>query len=717
MTLSTKVLLGLALGAATGGFFGEGAAFLDVVGKAFVLLLQMTVIPYLSLSLVASLGRLRYDQARQLAGRAGVILLLFYGLAFALILLLPLTYPDWKAASFFSSSLVEPDDGISFLELYIPSNPFHSLAASLVPGVVLFSVVLGIALIGIERKQLLLEVLTTLTDALMKVTGFVVRLAPVGVFAISANATGTMDLAALAGLRVYLWGLVALALLLSLWLLPGLVTALTPLRYREVLGISRGALVTAFATGSVYVVLPLLVEISKKLLEPHIAPELREESQRLVEVVVPVSVNFPSVGKLLGLSFVLFAGWLSGFPLEIAEYPAFVVTGLFTFFDTTVGAIPFLLDLFRVPSDTFELFIVADNIVGNRFGVLVAAVHILTLTLLSVSAMTNGLRIRWPALLRYLALSVGLTLVTLGGVRLMFASMSYEYQGYRSLISMQRVFEGEPAQVVEQIPDPLPPPPPGAGTLDRIRARGLLRVSYVRDRLPFAFRNANGELVGFDVELAHVLASELGVELEFVEVGIDDIPRLLDAGYLDVGISNLMITTRRMEQVSFSTPYLEETLAFIVRDHRRGDFNSRAAAQALEAPRIGLLHSPYYKEKLGRYLPQAKIVALDSPREFFTGNEEELDALLYLAEAGSAWTLVYPAFTVAVPRPDVITVPVACAVARGEEEMVIFLSQWIGLKKRDGTIKDLYDYWILGRPPQEQSRRWSVVRDVLGWVD
>jgi len=716
MTLSTKVLLGLVLGVATGIFFGETIAFLDVVGKAFVLLLQMTVLPYLSLSLVASLGQLSYQQARQLAGTAGAILLVFYGLTSTLILLLPLAYPKWKAASFFSSSLVQQDEAVSFLELYIPANPFHSLAASLVPGVVLFSVVVGIALIGIERKQALLEVLTTLTDALMRVTGYVVRLAPIGVFAISANATGTMDVAAFAGLAVYLWSYIALALLLGLWLLPGLVTALTPLRYREVMGLSRGALVTAFATGSVFVVLPLLVEMSKKMLEPHIDPEQRDEYERLIEVVVPVSVNFPHTGKLLALSFVLFAGWLSGFRLELSEYPALLVTGLFSFFDATVRAIPFLLDLFRVPSDTFELFVVADNIVGNRFGVFVAAVHILCLTLLSVSAMTNSLRIQWPRLLRYLVVSVALTLLTLGCARMLFASMSYEYRGYSDLIAMQRLHEGAPSRLVQDIPAPRPLSP-GETTLDRIRERGVLRVSYVRDRLPFAFRNANGELVGFDVELAHVLASELGVELEFVEVELGDIPRLLDAHYLDVGISNLTITTLRMEQVSFSTPYLEETFAFIVKDHRRADFNSRGAVQALQSPRIGILPSPYYKEKLRRYLPQAELVTLDSPRQFFTRAKGELDALLYSAEAGSAWTLVYPEYTVAVPRPDVLTVPIACAVARGEEEMVIFLSQWIALKKRDGTLESLYDYWILGRPPEHKSKRWSVIRDVLGWVD
>lgn len=45
MSLSTKVLIGLVAGVACGLFFGEYVGFLGVAGQAFILLLQMTVIP------------------------------------------------------------------------------------------------------------------------------------------------------------------------------------------------------------------------------------------------------------------------------------------------------------------------------------------------------------------------------------------------------------------------------------------------------------------------------------------------------------------------------------------------------------------------------------------------------------------------------------------------------------------------------------------------
>ncbi|MDG2049969.1 MAG: hypothetical protein P8M78_07385 [Myxococcota bacterium] len=100
---------------------------------------------------------------------------------------------------------------------------------------------------------------------------------------------------------------------------------------------------------------------------------------------------------------------------------------------------------------------------------------------------------------------------------------------------------------------------------------------------------------------------------------------------------------------------------------------------------------------------------------FFRADPGRFDALLYTAESGSAYSLVYPEFTVAVPRPDILKVPLAYAVRRGEEHMVEVLSSWIELKRRDGSIDRLFDHWVLGKAVQSNSRRWSVWHNVLGF--
>jgi Na+/H+-dicarboxylate symporter len=285
MSLSTQVLVGLVLGLLAGVGFGEHMAPLQEVGKAFILLLQMPVLPYITLSLITGLGQLHYQQVKTLALKAGSLLVLSWGLALAAMFVMPLTFPVWQSASFFSTSLVTKPEEVNFLTLFIPSNLFYSFANNLVPAVVLFSVAVGLALIGIEQKQGLLASLTVLNRAVTQVTSFVAKLTPLGVFAVVASAAGTMRLEDLSKLQVYLWTYMAIALVLTLWILPALIMSGTPLTYWQVVGQTQDVLITAFATGSALIVLPLLIERSEALLRQSALST--ETTEATVEVIIP----------------------------------------------------------------------------------------------------------------------------------------------------------------------------------------------------------------------------------------------------------------------------------------------------------------------------------------------------------------------------------------------------------------------------------------------
>ena len=103
MSLSAKIFLGLGLGIATGIFLGEITAPLKAVGAAYVQLLQMAVLPYIIITLMSGLGKLKYGEAVRLSFRVGSLLVLIWALTFALLYLLPLSFPNWESASFFST--------------------------------------------------------------------------------------------------------------------------------------------------------------------------------------------------------------------------------------------------------------------------------------------------------------------------------------------------------------------------------------------------------------------------------------------------------------------------------------------------------------------------------------------------------------------------------------------------------------------------------------
>ena len=139
MSFSQQILVGLGLGTLTGLFFGEKTAALKWAADGFVKLLQMMVLPYITVSVIASLGSLRASEVRTLGLRAAAVIGGLWLVALSFAFLIPLTFPHVQNASFFSSSLVERRTAFNFIDLYIPANPFNSLANNVVPAVVLFS--------------------------------------------------------------------------------------------------------------------------------------------------------------------------------------------------------------------------------------------------------------------------------------------------------------------------------------------------------------------------------------------------------------------------------------------------------------------------------------------------------------------------------------------------------------------------------------------------
>ena len=140
---------------------------------------------------------------------------------------------------------------------------------------------------------------------------------------------------------------------------------------------------------------------------------------------------------------------------------------------------------------------------------------------------------------------------------------------------------------------------PAGSVLDAIRKRGVLRVGVLADRLPFVFVNRDGKLVGFDVEMAQHLARDLGVRVEFVEIeDLAALPRLLASGRIDLAMTGMVVTPERAGEMLFSEPYLDETLAFVVKDQLREEFSSWANIRDLGAFPVTIPDSPYYIDQV-----------------------------------------------------------------------------------------------------------------------
>jgi Na+/H+-dicarboxylate symporter len=716
MSLTVRIFIGLAVGILVGLFFGDEVDVLQGVARGYIGLMQMTVLPYLVTALVLGLGRLSLSEAWLLAKYGGLTLLVFWALTLAVVALMPLTFPEYQSAFFFSTSLLHPHDPLSFVDLYIPANPFHSMANNIVPAVTLFSSAVGIALMGVAEKERFLLPLEALMKALGRVTHFVVELTPIGVIPIAAVAAGTLSPEELVRLQVYFIGFFIAALLIGMVLLPLLMSVTTPFRYREILGASGDALVTAFVTSNVFIVLPIIARHCERLAVRHGIE--RGSADSVPNVVVPIAFNFPTAGKLLTLLFVPFTAWLAGSPLEAVSYPGLMIAGLFSYFAKAQVALPFLMDLVEVPHDLFQLYI-PTTLLNGKIDSAVGAISLFTFSGITAAAMAGRLKVSLTGIVRFLAIGVPAVAVAFALTSWLLAGLVDTRYTKAQVIRAMHLRRTTPPTGVHTGAAPLDAySAVGFKPLERIRARGMLRVGYDPNRLPFTFFNNAGELVGLDVEMASQMANDLGVQLEFFQVRLDDFDKQLVAGDVDIVLS-VPYTHHWVKRLRLSPPYMEATVGLLVRDPRRHDFATLEAIGRHGSLVVGIvgdedLWEDYVRALLGR--TPYTLVHMESWANYFDGMHGDIDAVIGFAEVAMAWSLLHPEFSVVIPRDLIIQRPLAIAMAPDSAELSMFVDEWVVLQKARGNFQSAYDYWVLGKGAETRPPRWSIARDVLGWL-
>ena len=155
--------------------------------------------------------------------------------------------------------------GPQLASLLIPANPFADLTRNYVPAIVVFCVFYGIAIQRIENKQGVLSGLEVVKQASVTIWKWVVRMAPVGVFALFADLAGTIRLEVVGDLFLYVILFFGGALILAFWVIPSLIAALVPIGHRELLKELNSAIVIAVVTSLPVTSVPYIVQMTERL--------------------------------------------------------------------------------------------------------------------------------------------------------------------------------------------------------------------------------------------------------------------------------------------------------------------------------------------------------------------------------------------------------------------------------------------------------------------
>ncbi|MEX1309749.1 MAG: cation:dicarboxylase symporter family transporter, partial [Candidatus Sulfomarinibacteraceae bacterium] len=328
----------------------------------------------------------------------------------------------------------------------------------------------------------LLDNMDVLASALNRVNTMVVKLTPLGVFAIAAATAGTMTVGEIGRLQAYLLLYSGMVVVLAFWVVPAIVEACTPFPARRVLSVSRSTLLTIFATGKIIVVLPQLIDNVKELFRE--AELGSEEVDSSAEVVMPLAYPSPNLGTIAIMVFIPFSAWFLGVVLSVGDWLVLAGAGVLSSFVAPVVGVPFLMNLLHIPSDMFQLFVMS-TVYTDRVRVVLGAVSLFALTVMVTAALTGSFAIRRAKVLRAAVVTVILAVVGIVGIRA-YLGLSFRdaYTADRALVEMHNLSRDsiQARTYLDRVPVPLPLDP-SRSRLDLIRDRGLLRVGFLPDRL------------------------------------------------------------------------------------------------------------------------------------------------------------------------------------------------------------------------------------------
>jgi proton glutamate symport protein len=713
VNLSAWVIAGAASGALCGVFFGDYAAVLRPVGGVYVALLQMVVFPFIIGSLLHGLGSLRPATALRLLRSGWLLFVVAWGGTLAALWLLAQAVPAGRPPI-----VVTADRGqgaAQLVSLLIPANPFADLTRNYVPAIVVFSVFYGIAMQRIETREGLLRGLDVVRRASVTIWGWVVRLAPLGVFALFADLAGTIRLDLLGSLLLYAVLFVGGSLILALWGIPSLIASLVPIGYRALLKELRSALVIAVVTSLPVSAVPFIVQLSDRL-----AARWRvEDADRSEVIATTMAVGYPvaQLGNLFVFFYMVFAAFYFHVVLPGAAWIGLPPLTLLSTVGTpvsTVDAVSFLAGWLRFPAGAQLLYV--DMMTLTRYPqVLVSTMGLAFVTILVPLSYYGVVKVQ-P---RKLATSLAITGLLLGGLTLsgraaqavLIEKTPNPYRHFTLGADLAQAVE-----VTQHRTAPAGDAHHGQPTMERIRKMGRLRVGYAPGVIPFSYFNAAHDLVGYDIAFAYALARDLNVALDLFPIADwDTLNADLEAGRYDLAVGGLYVTDERLRAVTVSKPYRQSRLALIVRSGQANRFLSGTAVRRDKGLTIATFQSDIMLPLARTLFPRAEVVAV--PDYGVLRRDGRLDAALWTLDQARAWAAANPGFSAVVPTDFGPPLPMAYLMPPHAEAFAGFIDQWLDLQRVNGFEQRMQEYWLQGKPRRDHGPRWSVIRNVLHWVE
>jgi L-cystine transport system substrate-binding protein len=226
--------------------------------------------------------------------------------------------------------------------------------------------------------------------------------------------------------------------------------------------------------------------------------------------------------------------------------------------------------------------------------------------------------------------------------------------------------------------------------LDQVKQRGTLRIGLEGTFPPFNSKAANGELVGYDVDIAKAVAAKLGVKPEFVTTEWSGIIAGLQAGKFDVIVNQVGVTDARKQTLDFSPAYTYSAAQLI---QRKDDTRQFGSLEDLKGKKLGVGLGTNYMD-MAKSVPGIDVVTYPGAPEYL----RDLAAGRIDAALNDRLMLAYLLKNSQLPLRTGATVgagnPSAIPFKKGNPKFAKAIDDAMTQLEADGTFSKISDKWF-----------------------
>jgi len=230
--------------------------------------------------------------------------------------------------------------------------------------------------------------------------------------------------------------------------------------------------------------------------------------------------------------------------------------------------------------------------------------------------------------------------------------------------------------------------------LNKIKKSGVLKVGTSGNQPPFSMEAKDGSLIGYEVDIAELLAESMKVKLEMVKMPFSELISSLEKGDVDMIMSGMTITMERNMKVAFVGPYILSGKSILTK--------VETIAKADEAEdlnqsdlRITALKGSTSETFVTSLLPEATFLpAEDYDKAVSKLLKDEANVMLADFPVCALTILRNPTANLATLTEPLTIEPIGMAIAPGDPLLMNFLENYLNALLMAGMLDDLEKYWF-----------------------